>query len=193
VTFSIFSCFLHIQAAIFQAPRQSRHPERSASQIYRKQRGFMARSRRTPAMLVGRCSWELSGRKLQRKIKKSQTPSAAEGSAVPRTFLGNTESRPAKELSSRPERTRISCHAALETTACAAFSTESRMKFTNATNINRKFGVAQWRDLRVLFLGSHKPLLAPVLFNLRRVKREAWNDVPRRHDTHSRPNQPTTR
>jgi hypothetical protein len=33
-------------------------------------------------MLVGRCSWELSGRKLQRKIKKSQTPSEAEGSAV---------------------------------------------------------------------------------------------------------------
>jgi hypothetical protein len=26
-------------------------------------------------MLVGRCSFELSGRKLQRKIKKSQTPS----------------------------------------------------------------------------------------------------------------------
>jgi hypothetical protein len=30
----------------------------------------MARSRRTPAMLVGRCSWELSGRKLQRKDKR---------------------------------------------------------------------------------------------------------------------------
>jgi hypothetical protein len=29
----------------------------------------MARSRRTPAMLPGRCSWELSGRELQRKIK----------------------------------------------------------------------------------------------------------------------------
>jgi hypothetical protein len=29
-------------------------------------------------MLVGRCSWELSGRKPQRKIKKSQTPSEAE-------------------------------------------------------------------------------------------------------------------
>jgi hypothetical protein len=29
----------------------------------------MARSRRTPAMLVGRCSWELSGRELQRRIK----------------------------------------------------------------------------------------------------------------------------
>src|ERR1700693_2200295 len=38
----------------------------------------MARSRRTPAMLVGRCSWELSGRKLQRNIKNSQTPSKAE-------------------------------------------------------------------------------------------------------------------
>jgi hypothetical protein len=51
-------------------------------------------------------------------------------------------------LSSRPERTRISCHAALETTACAAFSKESRMKFANATNINRKSGVAERRDLR---------------------------------------------
>jgi hypothetical protein len=29
----------------------------------------MARSRRTPEMLVGRCSWELFGRKPQRKIK----------------------------------------------------------------------------------------------------------------------------
>jgi hypothetical protein len=45
-------------------------------------------------------------------------------------------------LSSRPERTRISCHAALETTACAAFSKESRMKFADATNINRKSGGA---------------------------------------------------
>jgi hypothetical protein len=38
VTFPIFSCFLHIQPSVFQAPRQSRHPERSASQIYRKQK-----------------------------------------------------------------------------------------------------------------------------------------------------------
>src|ERR1700748_571360 len=35
--------------------------------------GFMARSRRTPATLISRCSWELSGRKLERKIKKSET------------------------------------------------------------------------------------------------------------------------
>jgi len=40
------------------------------------------------------------------------------------------------------ERTPISCHAALETTARAAFSKESRMKIANATNINRKSGVA---------------------------------------------------
>ena len=59
-----------------QAPKQSRHPERSASQIYRITEGFMARSRRTPAIFIGRCFWELSGRKLQRTIKKSQTPSA---------------------------------------------------------------------------------------------------------------------
>ena len=29
-------------------------------------------------MLIGRCSWELSGRKLHRKIKKSQTPRRAD-------------------------------------------------------------------------------------------------------------------
>ena len=39
-------------------------------------------------------------------------------------------------------------YAAMETTACAAFIKESRMKFANATNINRKSGVAEWRDLR---------------------------------------------
>jgi hypothetical protein len=71
-------------------------------------------------------------------------PSEAEGSAVPQTFRGNTEFTLKTKLSSRPERTRISCHAALETTACAAFSKESRMKFSNATNTNRKSGVAQW-------------------------------------------------
>src|SRR5580704_19362988 len=56
----------------------------------------MARSRRTPAMLVGRCSSQLSSHKLQAKSKKSQAPSeadlsrrAVEGSAVPRTFPGN--------------------------------------------------------------------------------------------------------
>ena len=66
----------------------------------------------------------------------------AEGSAVPRTFPENAEPLPATKLSSRPERTRISCHAALEITACAAFSKESRMKIVKTTNTNRKSGVA---------------------------------------------------
>ena len=33
------------------------------------------------------------------------------------------------------------------TPACEAFSKESGMKFANATNLHRKSGVAQWRDL----------------------------------------------
>ena len=66
-------------------------------------------------MLVGRCSWELSGRKLQRKIKSHKL---------------------------RPERTRISCLAALDEAACAPFRKEGRMKSDNATNVHRKSGVA---------------------------------------------------
>ena len=62
---------------------------------------------------------------------------------------------PRNELSSRlprravgPERTRISCHAALDKATCAAFIKESRIKFASATNFYRKSGVAEWRDLR---------------------------------------------
>ena len=51
-------------------------------------------------------------------------------------------------LSSRPERTRISCHAALDKAACAPFRKEGRMMCTNATMFHRKSGVAEWRDLR---------------------------------------------
>jgi hypothetical protein len=43
-------------------------------------------------------------------------------------------------LSSRPERTRISCHAALDKAVCAALRKESRMEFVNAINLNRKSG-----------------------------------------------------
>jgi hypothetical protein len=53
-----------------------------------------------------------------------------------------------------PERTRISCHAALETTACAAFIKESRMKFANATNINRKSGEAEGSAVLRTFPGK---------------------------------------
>ena len=51
------------------------------------------------------------------------------------------------ELSSRLERTRISCYAAL---------TSSRVKFANPSNLNRKSRVAQWKDLRFLFQFSHR-------------------------------------
>jgi hypothetical protein len=44
--------------------------------------------------------------------------------------------------------TRISCHAALDTAACAPFRKERRMKCINAMNLNRKFGGAQPRDLQ---------------------------------------------
>jgi len=47
-----------------------------------------------------------------------------------------------------PERTRISYIAALTVATFAAFSKESRMKFANAANLDRKSGVAQWRDLQ---------------------------------------------
>src|SRR5580693_10311888 len=60
--------FQHTQPAAFQAPDKAV----ILSEALRRSivnRGFMARSRRTPAMLVGRCFWKLSDRKLQRKIK----------------------------------------------------------------------------------------------------------------------------
>jgi hypothetical protein len=41
------------------------------------------------------------------------------------------------------DRTRISCHAALDIAACAAFVKESSMKYANATKFHRKSGGAQ--------------------------------------------------
>ena len=41
------------------------------------------------------------------------------------------------------------------TTACAAFSEESRMKFASATKVYRKSGAAKWRDLLILFCSFH--------------------------------------
>jgi hypothetical protein len=70
VTFSSCSCFLHIQPAVFR-PCDKAVILSEALRRTTVNKGSMARSRRTPAMLIGRCYWELSGRKLQRK-KKSQ-------------------------------------------------------------------------------------------------------------------------
>jgi hypothetical protein len=76
VTFSILSRFC-TRPGVFQSHPKRRHPERSASRIYRITERFMARSRRAcpersrgnPAMLVGRCSSELSGHRLQGNLK----------------------------------------------------------------------------------------------------------------------------
>src|SRR6266849_5265376 len=48
-----------------------------------------------------------------------------------------------------PERTRISCLAPLDKTACAPFFKEGRILFASATNFYRKSGGAERRDLCV--------------------------------------------
>src|SRR3984957_17175903 len=95
VTFSIFSRFC-TRPDIFQSPRKGRHPERSASQIYRITQGFMARSRRTPAMFVGRCSSELSGRRLQGKSKVTGSErSASQIYRIKEGFMARSRRTPA--------------------------------------------------------------------------------------------------
>jgi hypothetical protein len=67
---------------------------------------------------------------------------------APLSPLSSRLSRPAVG----PERTRISCHAAMDEAACAPFRKEGRMKCTNATKIKGKSRVAKRRDL--LFASS---------------------------------------
>jgi hypothetical protein len=74
----------------------------------------------TPAMLVGRCSSELSAHRLQGKLKKSQPPTGAYPDFLPRC-IGHDH--------------------------VCGFIKESRRKFTNATDFYRKSGVTKWRDL----------------------------------------------
>src|SRR5580692_6429932 len=81
----------------------------------------MARSRRTPAMLVGRCSSQLSSHRLQAKSKKSQAPTEAYPDFLP---LSAGQSR-----------------------VCAFLFKERCMRSANATKVHRKSGVAKWRDL----------------------------------------------
>ena len=51
-------------------------------------------------------------------------------------------------LSSRPKRTRISYFALLATTTYAVFLKKTAYVLINATNLDRKSGGAEWRDLR---------------------------------------------
>jgi hypothetical protein len=57
-------------------------------------------------------------------------------------LFGNAKYSFQGELSSRPERTRISCHAALEKATYAPFHKEGRMNCNNAIKFHRKSGGA---------------------------------------------------
>ena len=89
MTFSILRVFCTRNRMFFN-PKQNRHPERSAAQIYRITNGLLrvveepvpSVAEGTPAMLVGRYSLELSNHKLQSKLKKVTSSGEAEGSAV---------------------------------------------------------------------------------------------------------------
>ena len=76
MTFSIFPCFW-IRPDVFQSPPERRHPERSASQIYRISTSLWREVEGPRRCLLGRCSSELSGHELQGKLKKSQPLSGA--------------------------------------------------------------------------------------------------------------------
>jgi hypothetical protein len=82
-------------------------------------------------------------------------PSEAEGSAVPRTSPGNAEFYPQTELSSRPERTRISYHADLATPRYAPFRRERRMRIANANKFDRKSGERSGEICGFFLLSSH--------------------------------------
>jgi len=67
------SCLQHIQLAVLQAPQSSRHPERSASQICRITKGFMARSRRACPERSRRNPGNASWRMLLRAFRPQTT------------------------------------------------------------------------------------------------------------------------
>jgi hypothetical protein len=74
-----FSYFWHTQPECFSKLPQDRHPERSASRIYRLTEGLqrvveelvLSVAEGTPRMLVGRCSSQLSGRQNNGRNQKS--------------------------------------------------------------------------------------------------------------------------
>jgi hypothetical protein len=68
--------------------------------------------------------------------KSLPCPSFGNGMSVPKHLFRKRDVGTQKEVSSRPERTRISCHAALDKTASAPFRKEGRMKCTKATKGN---------------------------------------------------------
>jgi hypothetical protein len=85
------------------------------------------------------------------KLQKIEKVTTSDRSVVERLFSFCPSDLTALKKSHHPPLvipTRISCHAALDRAACAPFRRERRMKCVNATNLNRKSGGAQPRDLR---------------------------------------------
>src|ERR1700739_2139626 len=66
-------CLPKIQLAVLQAPQPSRHPERSASQICRITKGFMARGRRACPERSRRNPGNASRRMLLRAFRPQTT------------------------------------------------------------------------------------------------------------------------
>ena len=99
---------------LFSTSNKTRHPERSAALIYRMAGGLWrgieepvpSVAEGTPAMLVGRCSSELSNHELEAKLAKSQASSEAEGYAVRRTRLERPSTECAELLLVVP----MNCH-----------------------------------------------------------------------------------
>ena len=75
-------------------------------------------------------------------VNEQQVPPLRYAPVGMTNLFGNAKYSFQVELSSRPERTRISCHAALDRAACAPFREEGRMKYANANKFHRKSGGA---------------------------------------------------
>jgi hypothetical protein len=84
-----FSCFWYTPPECFSELPQDRHPERSASRIYRLTEGLQRVVEGPRGCLLADALHSFPATKTIREIKKSQPPSEAERSAVPRTLLGN--------------------------------------------------------------------------------------------------------
>src|SRR5712672_3564171 len=84
-----FSCFWYTQPECFSELPQDRHPERSASRIYRLTESLQRVVEEPRPCLLADALHSFPATKTMREMKKSQPPSEAEGSAVPRTFPGN--------------------------------------------------------------------------------------------------------
>jgi hypothetical protein len=89
VTFLISLVFGTPHPDVFQELPQDRHPERSASRISCLTEGLQRVVEGPRGCLLADALHSFPATKTMREIKKSQPPSEAEGSAIPRTFPGN--------------------------------------------------------------------------------------------------------